>query len=618
MLLALGFAAAEFRTYRVAAPILNEEIGPAMVTGRIAEIEANGAGQRLTLEDLDIAALAQEDTPRRVRIRIPESHGTPDIGTRIAVRAVVRPPGRPVVPGGFDFQRYSFFRQLGGIGFSVGRWTLVTGQPAAEETLKGRIREMRYDVGQTLARQMPGESGAVARALVTGERAAVPEPLQEAYRQSGLAHMLAISGLHMSLLAGLAFITVRRGLALVVPIAERFNTKKLAAVAALTAALFYLLLSGMNVPAQRAFIMVSVVFAAIMIDRSALSLRTLAWAALTVMLLQPEALVGASFQLSFAAVLLLITVYERVQIRPRLRDQFGALRPLRAVGIYAVAVLVTDLIATGATAPFTGFHFHEIPKYSLLANLLAVPILGLWIMPWALLALVLMPVGAEGIALAPMAAGISVVNEIARSVSGLPGATLYVPQAPGWALALIAAGGLVLCLWRGVVRWIGLVAVCLAVPQPWLSQPPDILIDENAKVFAVQGADGRLVVSPGRGDAFTRNVWRESWGESDETWTDTERLKCGRAGCIYSNHGQSAALVLTEEAAIEDCGHVDVMIAVLPVWSLCRQGVRIDRFDVWRNGAHAIWLTSDGISIHTVAGSTGRRLWNQPTWRQRP
>ena len=171
-----------------------------------------------------------------------------------------------------------------------------------------RVAALRAGVGERLAAGLPGEPGAVARALVTGERNAVPEPLQEAYRQAGLAHMLVISGLHMSLLAGLAFVALRYGFALVMPIAERFDTKKFAAAAAIAAALFYLILSGANVPAQRAFIMVSVVLIAVLIDRTAMSLRTLAWAAMTVLVLQPDALVGASFQLSFAAVVALITV----------------------------------------------------------------------------------------------------------------------------------------------------------------------------------------------------------------------------------------------------------------------------------------------------------------------
>ena len=251
-----------------------------------------------------------------------------------------------------------------------------------------------------------------------------------------------------------------------------------------------------------------------------------------VLLLQPEALVGASFQLSFAAVLLLITVYEKVHIRPHFHDGRGHYSVLRAIALYALAVLVTDLIATAATAPFTGFHFHEIPKYSLLANLLAVPVIGLWIMPCGMMALVVMPLGLEVMALAPMAWGIDAVNGIARFVSSLPGATEFVPQAPDWAVVSVAIGGVFVCLWKGPLRWLGLFAVVIAIPQPWLASAPDVLVDEAAGVFAVKGGDGRLVLSPGRGDRFTRSVWLEAWGRSSDDWSSTSGLTCDLSGAF--------------------------------------------------------------------------------------
>ncbi len=614
---AIGFTAADLRTRSVEGPMLLDEIGPLTVGGHVVSVEPVARGFRLTLDALSLQNVSLDETPKRVRVTVPRSHGAPEVGNTIRVRAVLRPPGRPVMPGGFDFQRYSYFRQLGGIGFSVGRWTADAPLEVAPVTWVERIRIMRANVGNRLTAQMPPEAGSVARALMTGERSAVAEPLQEAYRQSGLAHMLAISGLHMSLLAGLAFVAARRSLALVLPVAERFNTKKIAAVAALGAALYYLMLSGMNVPAQRAFIMVTVVFTAVLLDRTAVSLRTLALAAMLVLMLQPEALVGASFQLSFAAVLLLITVYERVQIRPHLHDRLGHYRPIRAVMLYAAAVLVTDLIATAATAPFTGFHFHEIPKYSLLANLLAVPVMGLWIMPWGMVALVLMPLGLDGLALAPMAAGIDMVNAIARYVSSLPGATQFVPQAPDWAVACIALGGVFVCLWRGPLRWLGVLAVLIGLPQPWLSHAPDVLVDETADVFAVKGGDGRLVLSPGRGDRFTRAVWSEAWGKSDQSWQSMEGLSCDLSGCVLTSGQRRAVFAFDEAAAVEDCGRAEVMIAVMPVWQLCNQGLRIDRFDVWRHGAHAVWLTEEGVRIKRVSDETGKRRWNRVTWRER-
>lgn len=615
MLGAIGFTAAQLRTARVAAPILAEEIGPAMVSGSVVLVESMGRANRVTLDRLSIPELEPEKTPGKVRVRLPVGHGEPRIGQRIEVRAVIRPPGRPVAPGAFDFQRYSFFKQLGGVGFAVGKWQLLEHLTDEPKSWSDRTSELRASVGKRFSVALPGESGTIARALVTGERNAVPESLQEAYRQAGLAHMLAISGLHMSLLTGLVFVILRYGLALVLPIAERYDTKKIAALASLGAAAFYLILSGMNVPAQRAFIMVSVVLIAVLIDRTALSLRTLAWAAMAVLLIQPDSLVGASFQLSFAAVVALIAVYERVHIRAALHDRYGNFKPLRAILLYCAAVLVTDLIATAATAPFTAFHFHRVPSYSLLANLLAGPVMGLWIMPFGLLALLLMPFGLEGVALPMMGAGIDFVNVIARFVAGLPGSSMHTPPGEVWALICVGLGALFVCLWKGWGRLFGLLPLAVGLLQPWLSAPPDILINETAEVYAVRGEDGRLTFSPGRREGFTRDVWQERWGQSSSRWAEEDVLSCDSEGCIYRAERAQVSLAFTDAAVSEDCGRVDIIVAKVPSWRLCRAGTRIDRFDVWRHGAHAVWLTEHEPRVERVSDFTGRRIWNQPTWR---
>ncbi len=614
-LASVGFCAAQLRTHLIHAPSLIEDVGPALVAGTVIQVEPSGSAHRVTLDRLNISGLSEDETPATVRVRIPGSHGAPGVGQVIEVRSILRPPGRPVAPGAFDFQRYSYFRQLGGVGFAVGQWQPVSDFGSTTSVWRDRLLTLRADVGAKLSESLPDESGAVARALITGERNAVPEDLQEAYRQAGLAHMLAISGLHMSILTGLAFLFFRYGLALVMPIAERFDIKKLSAIVAFGAALFYLVLSGSNIPAQRAFIMVSVVLGAILIDRTALSLRTLAWAAMFVLLLQPEALIGASFQLSFAAVVALIAVYEKVHLRSRLWDRYGNFQPFKALVLYALAVLITDLIATSATAPFTAFHFHEIPSYSLLANLLAGPVMGLLIMPFGLIALLLMPFGAEAIALIPMGFGIDLVDSIARFVSSLPGATFVTPQAEVWALIIVSFGALVLALWQGRLRWLGMIPLLIGLFQPWQSLAPDIVIDEDAELIAFKGGDGRLSLPTGRANGFTRGVWTEMWGQSTDEQQEIDTLSCDAIGCRYSIGGSVVSIANTEAAVFEDCGQSDVLVARVPTWQICKQDLSIDRFDVWRHGAHAIWLNDGKVKMDRVSDKTGRRVWNRASWR---
>ena len=268
----------------------------------------------------------------------------------------------------------------------------------------------------------------------------------EAMRASGLAHLLAISGLHIGLVTGVLFFAIRGILAALEPIALRFAIKKWAALGALLGAFAYLLVTGATVPTQRAFLMAAMVLSAIMLDRTAISMRLVAWAALIVLLIAPESLLGASFQMSFAAVIALVAGYEAVRVPfGRWRAHGGWWRlPL----IYLLGVGLTTIIAGSATTPFVIFHFNRFSAFGLAANLLAVPVTALWIMPWATVAYILMPLGLEGVALAPMGWGIEAVIAIAREVAGWPGSVTLVPAMPVSGIALVAAGGLWLCLWR--------------------------------------------------------------------------------------------------------------------------------------------------------------------------
>ena len=254
----------------------------------------------------------------------------------------------------------------------------------------------------------------------------------------GLAHLLSISGLHIGLVAGILLFGLRAGLALIPPLALRIPTKKVAAIAALAATGGYVLLAGAPVPAQRAFVMTAIVMVAILTDRSALTMRLIAWAAAAVALVRPEAVLGASFQMSFAAVTALIATHEALAKKRSRGPRTLASRVTRELA----AVALTSFIAGTATAPFAAYHFHRLADYGVLANLVAVPITGFWVMPLAILAFALMPFGLEGWALVPMGWGIEAIIVVAQWVAALPGAAVQVPAMPSAALAVVVVGGL--------------------------------------------------------------------------------------------------------------------------------------------------------------------------------
>ena len=615
-LVAAGFTAAQVRTAQVSAPVLAARVGPATVTGRVAEVETLPEATRVTLDKPRLTRVAPHQTPERVRVRL---RAAPPLvpGQWLNVRAVLSPPPAPAAPGAYDFQRAAFFQRLGAVGFAVGPAEIVA-EPAddAAGSFALALQRLRQTITATVRDTIGGSAGAVAAALMTGDRAAIPKDLMDAIRDSGLAHLLAISGLHIGLVAGILFIGVRGLLALIPPLALRHPIKKWAAVAAIPGAAAYALIAGATVPTQRAFLMIGLVLIAVVVDRRGISLRLVAWAALVVLALQPESLLGPSFQMSFAAVVALIAGWEVMSARRRFDETSAFWR--RGMFRYLGGVALTTLIAGTATAPFALYHFNRYAMYGLVANMIAVPATALWIMPWAVVAFLLMPFGLEGFALVPMGWGVDLVNAVARVVAGWPGAVALLPAMPTWGLALVTLGGLWLCLWRRRWRLAGLGAVAVGMVSIALVRPPDMLVDASGLV-AVRTGDGTLAVSSVRAGRFTRETWlRQAGLEADaaEAWpragaSADRRLSCDALGCLYRAHGHTIAVVRDRAALIEDCWAARLVVSTATLGRQACTGIArvIDGRDLRRHGAHAFWFMPEGVRIESVNENRGRRPW---------
>ena len=618
---AAGFSLAQLRTLSVAAPVLERRIGPVSVTGAIeAASRDRRGGWRVTIVEPRIAGIAGEATPRRIRISVRGADGGLVPGSRLSIRAILQPPLGPLVPGGFDFARRAWFGALGGVGFAVSRPVVA---PARDPPgIRARINRLRQSITRRIVEALPGVEGAVAAALTTGERGAIPEPVLVAMRDAGLAHLLAISGLHFSLVAALLFGGLRAGFAAVPAIALRYPIKKWSAAGAFAGALVYLLISGASIPTQRAFLMLSVVLLAVLLDRSAISMRLVAVAAAAVLLIAPESLLGASYQMSFAAVVALVAAYES------LRDRLAGLRAdaglLRRFAVYVLGVALTTLIAGLATAPFAIYHFNRFAVFGLVANLLAVPLTGLWIMPCAILGFLLMPFGLEGLGLQPMGWGIAAVIGVAENVSSWPSAVRLVPAMPVAFLALVTAGGLWLCLWRGRLRLLGLAGIAAAAIAGWRERPPDMLAGLDPGAFAVRTGEG-LAVAPGT-RRFARGYWLRHAGMAEPArWpgkggAHSSTLACDGLGCIMRRGGTTVALVFDRAALYEDCHAADLLIAAVGVSDRrCRMPDRvIDLRERRRNGALAIWLEPGGPRIVSAREVRGARPWVAQYRRKRP
>ena len=615
--LVLGFMVVQWRTARVAEPILAERLGPVEVAGRVTSVESLGNAVRVIVDELEIDRLGDAETPKTVRIRLGGRQPPLAPGMRIRVLAVLSPPSPPAAPGAFDFQRRSFFNGLGAYGFSMGSARLEAA--ASSDDVRLNLARLRQTVSQRVTAGLDGPEGAIAAALMTGMRGAIPASLMGAIRDSGIAHLLAISGLHIGLVAGILFFSIRAGLALIPRLALRQPIKKWAAGGAIAGAFAYAVCAGATVPTQRAFLMIGLVLVGVLLDRRGLTMRLVAWAAAVILVFRPESLLGASFQLSFAAVVALIAVYEAIRARRTFTDRGSSSWARRAL-LYLGGVALTTIVAGAATAPFALFHFNRFAAYGLAANLVAVPITALWVMPWAVAAYALMPFGLEAAALAPMGWGIAIIIDVAETVAGWPGAVAFIPAMPTWGLGVIAIGGLWLCLWRTRWRLLGAPVVALGLASVMLARPPDILVDADGNLMAVRSADGRLAVSSTRSSRFVRDVWtrRSGQGEPALAWpapgTSADgRLRCDSLGCVYRSDARTVALVRRAQALLEDCWVADVVVSAVPVRTPCPKArIVVDRFDLWRNGAHAIWLgegDAANIRVESVNQGRGDRPW---------
>ena len=617
---AAGFAVAQAQALLLATPMLSEPVGPVVLEGRVVAVESFPDGQRLTLAQPDVAGGTKVPMPERVRLRLRGSQPLVRPGDRVRLRAMLMPPPAPAVPGGYDFQRQAFFDGLGAVGYSVGRANVLPPEDAGENGgADGGIglafARLRFAVGEQVREHLQGATAAVSLALLTGEQQAIPDATMQAIRDSGLAHLLSISGLHIGLVAGMVFVVIRSGLALIPAVSLRLPIKKLAAVVSVLAAGAYTLLADAPVPSQRSFLMVAIVLLAVLVDRQGISIRLVAFAALVILLTQPASMLGPSFQMSFAAVVALIAVYEVMQERRLPPSEPRG--PMRQLLLYIGGVVLSTLVASIATTPFAVYHFSRFQMWGIAANMLAVPITGFWIMPWAVVAMLLMPLGWEGLGLRPMGWGVDAVIAIAHEVASWPAAVVLLPPLPTASLVLVTLGGAWLCLWRRRWRLLGLLAVAAGAAGLLPVRPPDVLVEADGKLLAVRGADGELAFSSKSTARSTREAWlrRSAAPAAGSFWPARGtgaggRLRCNSLGCVYQANGRIVAFARTGEALLDDCRLAEVVISMVPVRVLCPSAhMRIDRRDLARDGAHALWLDASGVWVESTRGRRGERPW---------
>jgi competence protein ComEC len=617
--LIIGFGLAKLRSDLAATPLLHATTGEVAVTGVVKKID-HASRRRVTILFAPdaIEGVAPAAMPRLLRLSAFEKHGVPMIGSRVSAKARLFPNPTPVEPGGFDYGRRLWFDGIGGGGRIIGPVTLLTAPSGWNAGLEAWLQATRDAMGARIRAHLDEPIASFAEALITGERATIPKDLNHSLLVSGLFHILSISGLHMWMVAGGVFWSVRALLALSPPLAVRFPIKKWAAATAVAMGWFYMMLTDSGVATTRSFIMIAVVFFAVMVNRPALSTRNLAIAAIIVLVLEPESAVEASFQMSFLAVLGLVAFYEAWSKRSRVRDPQAAEPPgwvrwlARKAMLATFLSIATTLVAGSMSSIPAAYHFGRLAPYGVVANGLAVPAIGILVMPPALLAAVLMPLGLEGPPLWVMGKGLELVILISDWVASFPGAHVVVAQPPALASAAIAAGAVILCLLAGPVRGLGLAIVAVGLALS-LGAPAgaDLMIERTAANVVLRNEEGLWVPAQKRRARFAVEKWLQTNGEEATLAEATKRpgWDCTEKRCTATVKGKRVAY-LTGEGPATGCDGIDILIAAFPLRGACRAvALRIDRFDVWRSGAHAVRIGAGGVKVETARQLQGNRPW---------
>lgn len=516
-----GMIVADVETRRLGTMLLDGPV-TTRVFGRVMARDRDHQGRwRYTIDLVGTAEPEIRRPPTRVRLVAAARHDPIGVGTGIAGRARLSPPSGPALPGGFDFAFHAFFRGLGAHGYFLGRpdadFLLESdGADSFKKQFAVNVSRLRGTIADRIRAALPGEAGSLAVALTVADRRGVDPEVIETLRVSGLAHILAISGLHMALVAGTSFWFLRSLFCLFPGMVQRLPVKKYAAVGALAIATAYLLISGASVSTRRAYIMLVIMLVAILFDRRALTLRNVAIAAIIIVAWTPSAVLGPGFQMSFAATAMLIAVFGLWE-RYRFRAVHDVDRPTRqwALGaaLFLLGLALTSLVAGLATAPFAIFHFNRVAAFGLLANLLAMPIVTFVVMPAGLAAMLAMPFSWERGPLLVMGEGLDAVMAIARFVEDLGGA-IVVPQIGPALFGVMVAGLTVFVFARSGLRWTGALALAGALAAMGLvpaQKQPAMLISEDGRLVGLVGKD-QVATNRRRPPGFVFEQWQRSLG----------------------------------------------------------------------------------------------------------
>ena len=599
------------RSAWVAAPRLERPV-IALLDARVEKVE-----HLVAREDLRLT-LAPAGAMPRLRVSLPTKDAPKGLGkgARITVKARVQPPPPMPLPGGHDFARDAWFASRGGVGRTIGPITLV------EPATGGDLDAVRHRLGAHVRASLPGSAGGVAVALAVGDQAGVSAEDAEAMRRSGLTHLLSVSGLHIAAAVGAAMLLSLRLMALSERLALRFNLVLVAAIFGAFAGVAYTLLTGMQVPTMRACIAALLVLGGVALGREAISLRLVAVGALLVLLFRPEALAGASFQLSFAAVTSIIVLHQSRWARNLLglREEGWPMRIMRGF----LGLLLTGLVVEFALIPFALYHFHKAGLYGVAANLIAIPLTTFVVMPLEALALIFDSVGLGAPLWTATGWSIDLILGLAHVVAGAEGAVAMLPTMPRWAFGSLVFAGLWVALWRGKVRRWAVLPLVLGAAGAVTAPVPDLLVTGDGQHLAIVRPDGVPVLLRAKSGDFVRGMMSEAaaFDGDPQALEEQSFARCTRDACVADiiRDGRAWRLLAIRSRDRIDwttltsaCRDADIVVASRGLPRGCTpRWLKLDRYALAQSGGVALYLANQ-----PRLESVSARLGNHP-WRQMP
>lgn len=615
----IGFTVAQFKTDVIDTIMIDRETRPVMVNAIVdhREEQEGNKGTLLFLSDVKIEHWDASDTPAKIRVTARQKN-VAAAGDRIEFLAKLTPLSPPVAPQAYDFARHYYFEGIGALGYALSKITVVEQGDVGMTNLEN----IRTGISAHIKTVVPEREAGIAAALMTGERAAIADEDWDALRASGLAHIISISGLHVAMVAAPVFFLVRLFLAMIPFVALRLPIKKIAAAAALLVCCLYVGLVVPSVPTTRSLLMTGVALIAIMLDRSPFSLRLVGFSAILVLLVSPESIWSVSFQMSFAAVAALVAMAEAM--RPHISTLYADAGWIKRAGLFVAGTLLTSLVASLATAPYSLYHFQQVASYSVLANALSVPISGLMIMPMVIISFALLPFGAADWSLKILGLGVDWLLDIARWTQGLSGSVMTSSAMSDVFLVMMTVTLLILILGQGRGKMVALLPLIVAIISIWTMKAPDIMISNDGGIIAVKD-NKHVYLSSARKDKFASETWLKRWDKTNDDVVLFPRqgqvslenggsISCDPSACRIDMKGIKLSFGDGVYELKQDCAWANIIVSDVRLPKNFCPDQDIQQFGYYNfknNGAIAL-SGGNVFKVDEVGRDRGIRPWSQP------